>query len=78
MADLIETVARAICRPRCDGDFHPCDTDDGRTCKPEKCRHWHQYEESARDAIKAIDAAPGWAVMRVLEPSPALPQTEGA
>jgi hypothetical protein len=52
--DLIETVARAICRPLCRADFHPADTDDGYTCKPEACKHWAEYKNSARAAIETL------------------------
>ncbi len=46
-ANTPEQVARAMCRVMCRGDFLPWETDDGITCKPEACRHWQLYFESA-------------------------------
>lgn len=50
----IERVARAICRPVCRNEAHPCDKESDGTCKPDKCRDWRLYEDSARAAIEAM------------------------
>lgn len=54
MSEMIEAVARSICRHYCQGDVHPCDVGNDGLCKPEACREWEHRVPAARAAIAAM------------------------
>lgn len=63
---MVEAVARAICRTRCQGEAHPCDLGSNGVCKPGFCLDWRLYAEGGSAAIAAM-RNPGPTVIAAVE-----------